>query len=530
MSCTIGIDLGTTYCVVAHVTSGGQVVIVRNELGKELTPSVVHFCDDGQVEVGQDAKGALVVEPDRVVEAIKRYMGTEYMLTFDGVVYTPEGISGVILRWLVMGAAETLQVPVEDLEVVITVPAYFGVAEREATAAAAKIAGIRCLDLVAEPVAAALSYGVDSGALDSVLVYDLGGGTFDVTVIKLTPDGPQPVVTDGSTELGGLKWDEVMTEILTERYVTMTGDEDAYEDDDFLLWLAHQAEQLKRQLTTLETGQVTVTRGVHRARVAVGRAEFTAACETLIRTTLDVVDRAIGSAQALRVPAPRRAILVGGSSRMPMIAESLRAHLGIEVALTNPDLAIARGAALHAEAIVRARQPMRRIAPEPSKSARVQRALAVNPLRSVVPRAIGVKVLDSNDPSGTRAFVQHLIPPNARLPVEPVTSTFATILPDQDRVRVEIYEQAGAVPSEHLESNRRVLDGELIDLPPLQAGSPIEIALSVAQDGRLSCTAREPRNGRTLVLESYVEGVVDTAESDSQAHSIGALRLKRCLP
>lgn len=527
MARTIGIDLGTTYSVVAHASPNGQIDIVPNERGKELTPSVVYFRDDGQVEVGEGAKDVLPIEPDRVVEAIKRHMGTQYTLTFDGGMYTPEGISAVILRWLVTGAAQWLHVPAGDLEVVITVPAYFGVAEREATAAAAKIAGINCLDLVAEPVAAALSYGVDSGASGCVLVYDLGGGTFDVTVIELTPEGPQPVVTDGSTELGGLKWDEVITGILTERYVTITGDEDAYEDDDFLLALAHQAEQLKRQLTTRETGQVSVERGTHRAKVAVDRIEFTAACDSLIRTTLDVVDRALASANALNVPAPNKVILVGGSSRMPMIADSLRAHLGIDVTLKDPDLAVAKGAAIHAEALVRAREPRRHLASDPSLPARAQRALAVNPLRSVVPRAVGVKVQDSNDPSGTRAFVQHLVPANARLPVERATATFATVMPDQDRVRVEIYEQAGAVPSEDLEFNRRVLDGELIDLPPLKAGSPIELTLSVALDGRLSCTAVEPRSQRTLVLESFVEGVVDMAEAQIQEQSIGALRLKR---
>jgi molecular chaperone DnaK len=527
MASTIGIDLGTTYSVVAHASPDGQVEILPNERDKKLTPSVVYFRDDGQVEVGEAAKDVLPIEPDRVVEAIKRHMGTQYTLMFEGVTYTPEGISAVILRWLVVGAAEALHVSAGDLEVVITVPAYFGVAEREATAAAAKIAGIRCLDLVAEPVAAALSYGVDSGTQGSVLVYDLGGGTFDVTVIELTPDGPQPVVTDGSTELGGLKWDEVMAGILTERYVKITGDEDAFEDDDFLLWLAHQGEQLKRQLTTRESGQVTVERGTHRAKVVVGRDEFTAACESLIRTTLAVVDRALASATARNVSAPRQVILVGGSSRMPMIAESLRAHLGVDVALKDPDLAVAKGAAIHAQALVREREPKERSSSDLSMPGRVRRALAVNPLHAVVPRAVGVKVMDSTDSSGTRVFVQHLVLANARLPVVGATAKFATVMPDQERVRVEIYEQAGAVASEDIQFNRRVLDGELIDLPPLKAGSPIELTLSVALDGRLSCTAVEPRSRSTLVLESYVEGVVDMAEAKSQEQSVGALRLKR---
>lgn len=208
MKTPIGIDLGTTFSVVARVTDDGTVEILRNENGDTLTPSVVLFEGAGAVTVGAEAKTSAPVAPDRVVAAIKRHMGTDFSLEFDGVPYRPEGISAIILRALVESAATELGIRAEDVTAVVTVPAYFGTAEREATAAAARIAGLETLDLVAEPVAAALSYGVSSEALGSVLVYDLGGGTFDATVIKLTPEGPQVVAVDGASQLGGLNFDE----------------------------------------------------------------------------------------------------------------------------------------------------------------------------------------------------------------------------------------------------------------------------------------------------------------------------------
>ena len=185
MKIPIGIDLGTTTSVVAHVTDEGTVEILKNNNGDILTPSVVYFESAGSVIVGAEANTSGPVAPDRVVAAIKRKMGADFSLDFDGVSYRPEGISAVILRALTEAAARELGVHTEDLISVVTVPAYFGTAEREATASAARIAGLKILDLVVEPVAAALSYRVSSEDSESVLVYDLGGGTFDVTVIKL---------------------------------------------------------------------------------------------------------------------------------------------------------------------------------------------------------------------------------------------------------------------------------------------------------------------------------------------------------
>jgi hypothetical protein len=156
---------------------------------------------------------------------------------------------------------------------------------------------------------------------------------------------------------------------------------------------------------------------------------------------------------------------------------------------------------------------------------RGERGLALTPARTVLPRALGILLHDSHDPDGTRQIVQHIIPANSPLPVDGAESTFATILKDQDRVRIELFEQAGSVASEEVTNNRRVLDGELSGLPPLKAGSPIKIELSVAADGRITCRATEPKSKTTLVLESYMDGVVDGAEAESQRQVVTALQI-----
>lgn len=523
---TIGIDLGTTYSVVARVTSDGRVEVLPNAEGELLTASAVHFSERGPVAVGRTAKELWPVEPDRIVTTIKRHMGTDHVLHFDGTDFRPEGISAIILRSLAGTAAVEMGLEVGQLAAVITVPAYFGVAEREATAAAAAIAGLRCLDLVAEPVAAALSYGITSGETGVVLVYDLGGGTFDATIVSLTADGPVVVAVDGSNELGGLNFDERLQNLLVDRYCLATSDPDAVDDEEFLLQLGAQIEGAKKALTRAESASVTVRRGTGSARLTVTREEFERVSADLLAESLAVVDRAVESAVRLGTARPKRAVLVGGSTRMPMVKAALEGHLGIPVQLSEPDLAVAKGAAIHARALVGPPDPeLRRTVPTTGVA---QRLAASRPVRSVVARALGVKLMDSHDPAGERVFVDHLIPANTRLPVAGTQATFATILKGQDRVRVELMEQAGVVASPELAHNRRVLDGELVGLPnDLAAGSPIELTLSVGLDGRISCVAVEPSSGRQLLLESYVEGVSDQEDLEQQRAAVSGLRWAR---
>lgn len=525
MRIPIGIDLGTTICVVATVTDEGVVQVVPNEQGELLTPSVAHFVGPGSVVVGSEAKAAAPVAPDRVVAAIKRQMGSDFTLSFDDVSYRPEGISAIILRALVDAAARELGVKPADLVAVVTVPAYFGTAEREATAAAARIAGLETLDLVAEPVAAALSYGVGSGARGSVLVYDLGGGTFDATVIELTDDGPRVVAVDGASRLGGLNFDEHLGTLLLERYVTATGDDGAEDDEEFVLRVFADAEQVKKKLSTTETAAAVLSRAGRTVKVVVTRPEFETATASLVEETLSVVDRVVAEASGRGVPRPAQVLLTGGSTRIPAIARALEARLGVAVRLSDPDTAVAKGAAIHCRALVRGPQPrLERRLLAPTTAARV---LASGPVSSVVPRALGIKLHDSSDPSGERVFVEHIVQANTALPVEGATATFATVVDGQERVRIELMEQAGSHAAPELEYNRRVLDGELTGLPEgLPAGSPIDIRLFLGTDGRISCVATERSTGRQLALESYMEGVADGQESADQHRAVSGLMVR----
>ena len=521
----IGIDLGTTISVVAHAESDGTVEVLDNLDGQPLTPSVVYFEGPHSVVVGREAKQQAPVSPDRVVTAIKRWMGQDLTLTFDGVPYGPEGISAIILKALARSAGRELGVDDSELVAVVTVPAHFGATEREATASAAAIAGLEILELVAEPVAATLSYGLPWGDRGSVLVYDLGGGTFDATVIDVTAGGPIVASVDGASRLGGVDFDQRLGDLLIERYTLATGDDEAADDEEFLLQVYADAEDVKKKLSSAERATVMLNRAGRGSRIGVARAEFEEVTSTLIIETLTVVDRAIAAAVAKGVPSPSQVVLTGGSTRMPAVADALRHHLAIPVRLHDPDMAVAKGAAIHCRTLMHRSEAVPALLP--SSSAHARRILQSSPLRSVLPRALGVKLHDSNDPAGQRIFVQHMVAANTPLPVNPVQATFATVFPGQQRVRIEVMEQAGALAAPELEFNRRILHGEFTGLPDgLPAGSPIDFRLSVGTDGRIACTARERGTGAELVLESYMDGVADNSQAQGQRRAVAGLLVK----
>ena len=214
----VGIDLGTTNSVVASVDEAGTVVILPNANGAEITPSVVYFEPDGTVVVGEEAVQATAVDPENGVQLIKRAMGTEFPLRVRGQEHTPESISALILRQLVSAATGgTGGTGSGKVSAVITVPAYFGLAEREATYQAGVIAGLDVLELLDEPVAAAAHYGLTSGGDRTVLVYDLGGGTFDTTVLQISDGGVRVLATDGHHSLGGADVDQRLLDLVMER-------------------------------------------------------------------------------------------------------------------------------------------------------------------------------------------------------------------------------------------------------------------------------------------------------------------------
>jgi molecular chaperone DnaK len=508
----VGIDLGTTNSVVASVDDDGTVVVLPNASGGEITPSVVYFEPDGTAVVGEEAVQATAVDPENGAQLIKRAMGTEFPLLFRGQQHTPESVSALILRQLVTAATGA---DGSAVSAVITVPAYFGLAEREATYQAGVIAGLDVLELLDEPVAAAAHYGLTSGGDRTVLVYDLGGGTFDTTVLRISGGAVRVLATDGHSSLGGADIDQRLFDVLLDRLgdqLSADEIEEVTDDKTMLAELVLETEAAKKDLSARTSRQVVVRTPAGRTSVTVTRADLDAACGDLFDTTAEIIARVLGAAGLDGGRGIDDVIMVGGSSRIPLLSPRLAAMLGKTPRLSDPDLAVAKGAALRAH----------HLAGTPQLTALTGTGHVV----PVTPRAVGVLIEDSFDPSGKRSFVEHLVPANTPLPVEQVEERFGTIVENQESVRVQVYEQAGPAPSQEVGHNRRVLDGELTGIGSLPAGSLIRLTMRIAVDGRLTVIAHEPRSGRELRLEAYVEGVVDGAETERLTRLVGLTRVR----
>ncbi|MGH3187311.1 MAG: Hsp70 family protein [Streptosporangiaceae bacterium] len=505
----LGIDLGTTNSVVATLDDAGRVVIVRNAVGGEITPSAVYFEPDGGVVVGEEAVAATAVDPGNGVQLIKRQMGTSFPLTIRGQDHAPESISALILKQLVATAGGRPAA-------VITVPAYFGLAEREATYQAGLIAGLEVLELLDEPVAAAAHYGLTTAGDRTVLVYDLGGGTFDTTVLRISGGGVTVVATDGHHRLGGADVDRRLLDLVLARLEQLMPAEQLEEivDDKRRLGeLVLDVEAAKRDLSVTRSRRVVVRAASGTVAVVVTRDDLDAVCGDLFDTTAEIIERVLDRAKTAGEETVDEVLMVGGSSRIPMLAERLETMLGRSPRLVEPDLAVAKGAALRAHHLAGTPQ----LAALASGGPRQQ----TGKVTPVTPRAVGILVEDSHDPLGARSFVEHVVTANTPLPVTRTEERFGTILHNQESVRIQVYEQAGSSPSAEVEHNRLVLDGELAQIPPLPAGSVIRVTMRIAVDGRLTVLAHEPTSGRELVLEAFVEGVVDDADTQRLTKLVG---------
>lgn len=511
---SIGIDLGTTYSCVIHRAPDGTEELIPSAAGEDLTPSVVFFDPDGSVLVGKAARKMLADDPEDVVVGIKRHMGHDHPLEFHGRVFTPEAISGIILRRLAMDAAAHLHVGTDQVQAVVTVPAYFGVAEKESTHAAARIAGLACLEIIAEPVAAAYAYGADPADTTSSLVFDLGGGTFDVAVVGMVHGRPRIWAVDGEAQLGGLDWDRRLENTLWQKLLTQGIDPDALLEEEFQATFAGEAEILKRSLTIHEQGVVHIRHGGASYSVGVTRAAFEQATSDLLMQCIEATLRVVAAARTLGSAPVARVLMVGGSTRMPMVRGALEEALSLPVLIHDPDKAVARGAALLADSLSRSRGMTERIG---WGSGPVQR------ISTVLPRAIGITIHSSDPARVGRVYVRNVIPENTVLPVERAEVTVATILDNQMSARVELCEQAGPVRSEDPASNTVVFDGEVTGLAPAPAGRPVRLYVSVDSGGRISVSAEDGATGRPVGIEAFIHGVIDDHELDEQIDNVSNL-------
>jgi molecular chaperone DnaK len=471
----VGIDLGTTYSVVAYVDPQGRPASIANSSGEILTPSVVLFDADGTV-VGREAVLSSTLEPDSVAECVKRDMGNKfYRKKINGESLPPEVISSYILRRLKADAELKLG---SVSKAVITVPAYFDETRRRATMDAGKLAGLDVLDILNEPTAAAIVFGYQEGFLDRsgkvkgdkplrVLVYDLGGGTFDVTVVEMASQSFKAIATDGDVRLGGKDWDEKLVEITAARLIEKIHD-DPRSDPETLqeMWIA--AEAAKKTLSERTKATVYVNHQGKRHKVEVSREEFEEATAPLVlrtRTTTEIVVMQAG----LTWNDIDRVVVVGGATRMPMITRMLGELAGRTIDHSvSADEAVAHGAALYADLLV-----------EKQGGGTGQTQFSVTNINSHSLGVVGV------DPLTGRRRNRIIIPKNTPLP-HSASGRFKTYRANQPNVKVTVMEGESDSPEACTEVGLCVIQG----LPPnLPAGWPVEVRYTYRENGRLQVSA-----------------------------------------
>jgi molecular chaperone DnaK len=539
----IGIDLGTTYSCVAYIDEIGKPVVLPNSDGEFTTPSAVHFENQTNIIVGRQAKNSSKVDPDRVAEYFKRSMGDpSFSFTVDGTEYRPEEISAYVLRKLVQDASQSLGEEITD--VIITCPAYFGVNEREATKNAGAIANLNVRHILNEPTAAAIFYGLNRAQKDQVvLVYDLGGGTFDITVIALQGGNINVVVTGGNYYLGGKNWDDQITEYFASEFSIAHPEQGSPLDNPYSYQdVLKEAEQAKISLTTKEKYKSPVLHGGERALVELTREKFEELTSDLLEQTITLTRNVIEEAKQKGYPRIDQIILVGGSSKMPSVSRRIKEEFGLEPQLLEPDLAVAKGAALMGLKILAGEKIIDEVAAQQGiskdevdlekvdeqvlKQAAQSAAgkvgtlfrlpgkdlleMAKRQITNVCSKGFGVVVKDE---ANGQPFVAFLIHKNTTLPAES-TQEFGTEVSNQVNVEIRVMEQAAETESPDVADNNQIGDGLLVGFPTnLPVGSPIQITFRLEEDGTLQVTGLEPSSKTNLHFEVKVqEGVMSQQE------------------
>ena len=465
MSKVIGIDLGTTNSCVA-VMEGGEAVVIPNAEGNRTTPSVVAFSKTGERMVGQVAKRQAITNPDRTISSIKREMGSDHRVSIDGKAYTPQEISAMILQKLKSDAEAYLGSTVT--EAVITVPAYFTDAQRQATKDAGKIAGLDVKRIINEPTAAALAYGVDKEQAQKIMVYDLGGGTFDVSILEIDDGVIEVLATAGNNRLGGDDFDQCIMKYLVSEFkrtegIDLSGDKVAMQR------LKEAAEKAKIELSGVTTSNINLpyitadATGPKHLDVTLTRAKFNELTGHLVDATMGPVRQAMSDA-GLKPSDLSKVLMVGGSSRIPAVVEAVKNFTGSEPFKgINPDECVAMGAALQAGVL----------------TGDVKGLL----LLDVTPLSLGIETMGG--------VCTRLIERNTTIPVKK-SQIFSTAADNQTSVEVNVLQGEREMAAANKSLGRFHLDG----IAPARRGVPqIEVTFDIDANGIVNVSAKDLGTG-----------------------------------